>query len=165
MKIRPLQLIAPDVTLGANVHIGDFVNLYGCRIGDQTRIGPFVEIQKGVEVGSRCKISSHAFICTGVTIGDEVFVGHHVVFVNDRHPHATREDGALQTENDWPCEPTRVQPRASIGSGAVIMGNVTIGAGALIGAGSVVTRDVPPGAVVAGNPARPLPFSVPEVPV
>jgi UDP-2-acetamido-3-amino-2,3-dideoxy-glucuronate N-acetyltransferase len=165
MKPGPLQHIAPDVELGRDVHIGDFVNLYGCRIGEETRVGPFVEIQKDTVIGRRCKISSHAFICSGVIIGDEVFIGHHVVFVNDRYPHATREDGALQTETDWPCEPVKVEPRASIGSGAVILGNVTIGAGALVGAGSVVTHDVPPGAVVAGNPARPLPFSVPEVPV
>jgi len=165
MKAKPLQHIAPDVKLGKNVHVGDFVNLYGCQIGDQTRVGPFVEIQKDAAVGRRCKISSHAFICTGVTIDDEVFIGHHVVFVNDRHPHATREDGALQTEEDWQCERIHVESHASIGSGAVILGNVTIGAGALVGAGSVVTHDVPPGAVVAGNPARPLPFSVPEVPI
>lgn len=165
MKSGPLQHIAPDVKLGADVRIGDFVNLYGCRIGDHSRIGPFVEIQKGVKIGQRCKISSHAFICTGVSIDDEVFIGHHVVFVNDRHPHATREDGSLQSEGDWTCEHIKVQARASIGSGAVILGNVTIGSGALIGAGSVVTRDVPAGAVVAGNPARMLPFSVPEVPI
>lgn len=148
-----LRHIAEDVVLGAGVRIADFVNLYGCRIGDFTRIGPFVEIQKDAVIGMNCKISSHAFICSGVTIDDEVFIGHHVVFVNDRHPRATRLDGGLKGEGDWMCEPTRVHRRASIGSGAVIMCGVTIGEDALVGAGSVVTRDVPAGSVVVGNPA------------
>ncbi len=151
---QDLQVIAPDVHLGQEVRIGHFVNLYGCTIGDFTRIGPFVEIQRGVVVGRRCKISSHSFICTGVVIEDEVFIGHHVVFVNDRRPRATRLDGAMKTDDDWVCEPTRVEQRASIGSGAVILCGVTIGADALVGAGSVVTRDVPPGTVYTGNPAR-----------
>jgi acetyltransferase-like isoleucine patch superfamily enzyme len=132
-----------------------FVNLYGCRVGDGTRIGSFVEVQKNASVGARCKIQSHTFICEGVTIEDEVFVGHGVIFINDRDPRATA-GGALQTEVDWTVEPTRVCHGASIGSGAVILGGVTIGAGALVGAGAVVTRSVPPGAVVVGNPARHL---------
>lgn len=148
------QLIAPDVRLGENVKIFGFVNLYGCTIGDHTKIGTFVEVQKGAKIGRNCKISSHSFICEGVTIEDEVFVGHHVVFINDRHPRATTETGELQTEADWAVEPTRVGRRASIGSGAVVLSNLEIGEGALVGAGSVVTRDVPPHAVVAGNPAR-----------
>jgi acetyltransferase-like isoleucine patch superfamily enzyme len=130
-----------------------FVNLYGCEVGDDTRIGSFVEVQKNASIGARCKIQSHTFICEGVTIEDEAFVGHGVVFINDRDPRATA-GGALQTEADWRLEPTRVCRGASIGSGAVILGGVTVGAGALVGAGAVVTRDVPPGAVVAGNPAR-----------
>lgn len=150
--------VAAGVQLGQGVviHHPDLVNIYGCAIGDETRIGTFVEIQKNARVGARCKISSHTFICEGVTIEDEVFVGHGVMFINDRHPRATAEDGALQTEADWVCHPTRVKCRASIGSGAVILCNVTIGEGALIGAGAVVTKDVPPGAVVAGVPARVL---------
>lgn len=148
-----LKNIADDVVMGEGVRVADFVNLYGCRIGDQTRIGPFVEIQKTAVIGARCKISSHAFICGGVTIGDEVFVGHHVVFVNDRHPRATRLNGDLKGDADWICETTMVHRRASIGSGAIILCGVTIGEDALIGAGSVVTHDVPPGSVVVGNPA------------
>src|SRR5262249_27173237 len=131
-------------------------NLYGCTIGDDTRIGTFVEVQKNAFIGRRCKISSHTFICEGVTIEDEVFIGHGVLFIDDRHPQATREDGSLQTAADWNVVPTRVKRRASIGSGAVILCGVTIGEGALIGAGAVVTRDVPDGAVVAGVPARAL---------
>jgi UDP-2-acetamido-3-amino-2,3-dideoxy-glucuronate N-acetyltransferase len=130
-----------------------FVNLYGCTIGDDTRLGSFVEVQKNATIGARCKVQSHTFVCEGVTIEDEVFVGHGVMFINDRDPRATAA-GELQTEADWVLEPTRVCRAASIGSGAVILGGVTVGAGALVGAGAVVTRDVPPGAVVAGNPAR-----------
>ena len=146
--------IAPDVRLGRNVSLYSFVNLYGCEIGDETRVGAFVEIQRGATVGRRCKISSHTFICGGVTIEDEVFVGHGVMFINDLDPKATTENGALQGEADWQLVTTRVCRKASIGSGAVIMGGVTIGRGALVGAGAVVTKDVPPGAVVAGCPAR-----------
>ena len=151
-----LKRIAADVTLGRGVVVYDFVNLYGCTIGDNTKIGTFVEIQKGAVVGKNCKISSHTFICEGVTIEDEVFVGHNVTFINDRHPRAVRSDGSLQTEEDWTCVPTRVKAGASIGSSVTILCGLTIGAGAVIGAGSVVTHDVPDGAVVAGNPARPL---------
>jgi len=151
--IETIQRIAPDVKLGRNVRIFGFTNLYGCEIGDDSKIGTFVEIQKGVKIGSRCKISSHTFICEGVTLEDEVFVGHHVVFTNDRYPRATT-GGALQTEADWECIPTVVKRGASIGSGAVLLCGITIGENALIGAGSVVTRDVPAGATVAGNPAR-----------
>lgn len=146
--------IADDVQLGRDVRIHAFVNLYGCRIGDETRIGTFVEIQKGVVIGRRCKIQSHSFVCEGVTIEDEVFVGHHVCFINDRFPRATTDDGSLQSESDWTIERTVVRRRASIGSGAVVLGGIEIGEGALVGAGAVVTRDVPPGAVVAGNPGR-----------
>jgi acetyltransferase-like isoleucine patch superfamily enzyme len=145
-----------NVELGRDVLIfhRDLVNLYGCRIGDETKVGTFVEIQKGVVVGARCKISSHSFLCEGVTIEDEVFVGHGVMFINDIEPRATTADGALQTETDWSVLPTRVRRGASIGSGAVIMGGVTIGKGALVGAGAVVTKDVGPGEIVAGVPAR-----------
>ena len=146
--------IAPDVRLGANVKIYAFVNLYGCTIGDDSRIGTFVEVQKGACIGQRVKVSSHTFICEGVTIEDEVFIGHGVMFINDKYPRATTESGASQTEVDWVCVPTVVKKRASIGSNATILCGVTIGEGAMVGAGSVVTRDVPPGAVVAGNPAR-----------
>jgi len=145
--------IAPDVKLGTDVYLGQFINLYGCTIGDHTKIGAFVEIQKNALVGNRCKISSHTFICEGVTIEDEVFVGHGVVFINDAYPRATA-GGRLQTETDWKVEPTLVKRGASIGSGAVILSNVTIGEGAIVGAGAVVTKDVPPRAIVAGNPAR-----------
>jgi acetyltransferase-like isoleucine patch superfamily enzyme len=145
--------IAPDVRLGRNVVLNAFVNLYGCRIGDDTRIGTFVEIQKNAVIGARCKIQSHTFICEGVTIEDEVFVGHGVMFINDLDPRATA-DGRLQIEADWRVIPTRVCRGAAIGSGAVILGGVTIGEGALVGAGAVVTRDVEPGVVVAGVPAR-----------
>lgn len=150
--------IAPDVVLGERVTIfhRDLVNLYGCRIGADTKVGTFVEIQKGAAVGARCKISSHTFVCEGVTIEDEVFVGHGVMFINDPRPRATA-DGRLQTDADWAVVPTRVCRGASIGSGAAILCGVTIGAGAMIGAGAVVTRDVAPGATVAGVPARVLP--------
>jgi len=155
MSLHPetLRQIAPDVKLGKNVRIFSFTNLYGCDIGDDVKIGTFVEIQKGVKIGNRCKVSSHTFICEGVTLEDEVFVGHHVVFTNDRYPRATA-GGKLQTEADWSCIPTLVKRGASIGSGAVLLCGITIGENALIGAGSVVTRDVPAGATVAGNPAR-----------
>ena len=148
--------IAPDVKLGRDVRIFGFVNLYGCEIGDATKIGTFVEIQKGARIGARCKISSHTFICEGVTIEDEVFVGHGVTFINDLYPRATNPDGALQTEADWQCVPTRIRRGASIGSGATLLGGITVGERAVIGAGSVVTHDVPADAIVAGNPARVL---------
>ncbi|HNR71778.1 MAG TPA: acyltransferase [Verrucomicrobiota bacterium] len=148
------QRIAADVKLGQRVKIFAFTNLYGCEIGDDTKIGTFVEIQKGARIGQRCKISSHSFICEGVTIEDEVFIGHGVTFINDRFPRATNTDGSLQTEADWKCVPTTVRQGASIGSGATILCGVEIGRRATVGAGSVVTRNVPDGAVVAGNPAR-----------
>jgi acetyltransferase-like isoleucine patch superfamily enzyme len=148
-----LQRIAPDVKLGRNVRLHAFTNLYGCVIGDEVKIGTFVEIQKGAKIGNRCKISSHSFICEGVVLEDEVFVGHHVVFTNDRYPRATTR-GELQTDADWTCIPTLVKRGASIGSGAVLLCGITVGENAMIGAGSVVIRDVPDGATVAGNPAR-----------
>lgn len=151
----PYRLIA-EVEFGRDVVVHSFANLYGCRIGDGTRIGTFVEIQRGATVGARCKIQSHTFICDGVTIEDEVFVGHGVMFVNDKRPRATSDDGALQTGDDWELLPTVVERGASIGSGAVVLGGVRIGAGALVGAGAVVSRDVPPGETVAGVPARVL---------
>ncbi len=150
------QRIAPDVKLGKNVRIYAFTNLYGCVIGDDVKIGAFVEIQKGASIGSRCKISSHTFICEGVTLEEEVFVGHNVTFINDRFPRATNETGELQTESDWVCVPTRVKRGASIGSGATLLCGVTVGENAVVGAGSVITRDVPADTVVAGNPARVL---------
>jgi UDP-2-acetamido-3-amino-2,3-dideoxy-glucuronate N-acetyltransferase len=149
----PHRLIS-DVRLGRGVVVHAFTNLYGCSIGDETRIGTFVEIQRGASVGARCKVQSHSFICDGVTIGDGVFVGHGVMFINDKHPAATATGGALQTDDDWELLPTVVEDGASLGSGAVILGGVRIGAGALVGAGAVVTGDVAPGAVVAGVPAR-----------
>ena len=151
----PFRLI-DDVVFGENVTVYSFTNLYGCRIGDQTRVGPFVEIQGGVVIGARCKVQSHAFICSGVEIGDEVFVGHGVVFINDKRPRATTGEGALQTEDDWEALQTVIEERASLGSAAVILGGVRIGAGALVGAGAVVTQDVEAGAVGAGTPARRL---------
>ena len=152
--------IAPNVKLGKGVRIFGFTNLYGCEIGDDVKIGTFVEIQKGAKIGSRCKISSHTFICEGVTIEEEVFIGHNVTFINDRFPRATNPDGGLQTESDWKCVPTLIKRGASIGSSVTVLCGVTIGEGAIIGAGSVVTKDVPPHAVVAGNPARVLKNSV-----
>lgn len=146
--------IAPDVLIGANVKISAFVNLYGCSVGDNTRIGAFVEIQKGAAIGKNCKISSHTFICEGVTVQDNVFIGHNVTFINDKYPRATRADGSLQTEEDWSVVPTLVESGASIGSSVSILCGVTIGAGAMVGAGSVVTKDIPPGEIWAGNPAR-----------
>jgi len=149
-----LRRIAPDVKLGRDVRVHAFVNLYGCEIGDETSIGTFVEIQKGVKIGARCKIQSHSFICEGVTIEDEVFVGHNVNFLNDRFPRATNADGTRKTEADWTLERTLVKRRAAVGTGAVILPGLTIGAEAIVGAGSVVTQDVPDRATVVGNPAR-----------
>ncbi|HHX42848.1 MAG TPA: N-acetyltransferase [Chloroflexi bacterium] len=148
--------IADDVILGERVRLYAFVNLYGCTIGDDTSIGTFVEVQKGVRIGSRVKVSSHSFICEGVTIEDEVFIGHAVVFINDRYPRATTEDGRRQGDGDWECTPTLVRRRASIGSNVTVLCGVTIGEEAIVGAGSVVTRDVPARTIVAGNPARVL---------
>jgi acetyltransferase-like isoleucine patch superfamily enzyme len=148
------QRVAPNVKLGRNVRLHDFVNLYGCEIGDDVKIGTFVEIQKGVKVGNRCKISSHSFICEGVILEEGVFIGHNVTFTNDRFPRATNSGGQLQTEADWECVGTLVKRGASIGSGATLLCGITIGENAMIGAGSVVTKDVPAGATVAGNPAR-----------
>lgn len=148
--------IAADVKLGERVKLSKFINLYGCEIGDETKIGAFVEIQKNARVGRRCKISSHTFVCEGVTIEDNVFIGHGVTFINDSYPHATTPEGELQTEADWKVETTVVKQGASIGSGATILSNVTIGENSIVGAGSVVTRSVPPNVIVAGNPASVL---------
>jgi len=158
----PFLSIAPDVKLGKGVKLSKFINLYGCQIGDGSKIGAFVEIQKNARVGCNCKISSHTFICEGVTIEDGVFIGHGVVFINDTYPRATNPDGSLQTEHDWKVESTRVKTAASVGSGSTILANVTIGEHAMVGAGSVVTRDVPAYAVVAGNPAKLLRMLQPE---
>jgi UDP-2-acetamido-3-amino-2,3-dideoxy-glucuronate N-acetyltransferase len=149
-----LRKVAPSVALGQNVFLADFINLYGCTIGDNTKIGPFVEIQKNVTVGRNCKIQSHSFVCEGVTIEDEAFVGHGVMFINDRYPRSATESGSLQTEADWQVVPTTIKRGASLGSNATILCGVTVGEGAIVGAGSVVTRDVPAHTVVAGNPAR-----------
>ena len=151
-----MKKIAPDVKLGKKVKIFDFVNLYGCQIGDHTQVGTFVEIQKGAKIGKHCKISSHTFICEGVTIEDNVFIGHSVTFINDRYPRATSPRGSLQTADDWECIPSLVKEGASIGSGATLLSGITIGANAIVGAGSVVTRNVPPDTIVAGNPAKVL---------
>ncbi len=156
MTTPEFSRITPDVKLGKDVKIFSFVNLYGCAIGDECIIGAFVEIQKTVVIGKRVKVSSHSFICEGVTVEDEAFIGHHVVFTNDKYPRSTTPEGALQTPGDWKIIPTLVKRGASIGSNATILCGVTIGEGAIVGAGSVVTRDVSPNTIVAGNPARPL---------
>ena len=148
--------ISPDVKLGHNVKLSKFINLYGCEIGENTKIGAFVEVQKNAKIGNNCKISSHTFICEGVTIENDVFIGHSVTFINDIYPRATTSEGALQNESDWQVEPTLIKKGASIGSGTTILARVIVGENAIVGAGSVVTRDVPPNVIVAGNPARVL---------
>jgi len=162
LTVNDFIAVAADVKLGKGVKLSKFINLYGCEVGDETKIGAFVEIQKNASIGRRCKISSHTFVCEGVTIEDHVFIGHGVVFINDSYPRATLPGGGLQTEADWKVEKTVVKRGASIGSGATILSNVTIGEHAIVGAGSVVTRDVPAGAIVAGNPARVI-RSVPDL--
>jgi acetyltransferase-like isoleucine patch superfamily enzyme len=155
-NMNPYQCIADDVKLGRGVKLSKFINLYGCEVGDESKIGAFVEIQKNATVGKRCKISSHTFICEGVAIEDNVFIGHGVMFINDSYPRATTADGSLQTEADWKVERTNIKKGASIGSGATILCGITVGENAIVGAGSVVTKDVPPNSIVAGNPARVL---------
>jgi acetyltransferase-like isoleucine patch superfamily enzyme len=152
--MNPYVCIAPDVKLGRDVKLSKFINLYGCEIGDESKLGAFVEIQKNATIGKRCKISSHTFICEGVTIEDNVFIGHGVMFINDSYPRATAANGSLQTEADWKVERTVVKKGASIGSGATILSNISIGENAIVGAGSVVTKDVPPNSIVVGNPAK-----------
>ena len=152
--MNEFNCIAGDVKLGENVRLSKFINLYGCEIGDETKIGAFVEVQKNAKIGRRCKISSHTFICEGVTIEDNVFIGHGVMFINDSYPRATAASGDLQTEEDWKVEPTVVKAGASIGTGATILANISIGENAMVGAGSVVTKDVPANAIIAGNPAK-----------
>jgi acetyltransferase-like isoleucine patch superfamily enzyme len=154
MAMDSYLCIAPDVKLGRDVKLAKFINLYGCEIGDETKIGAFVEVQKNAKIGKRCKISSHTFICEGVTIEDNVFIGHGVTFINDSYPRATTSEGELQTERDWRVETTLVKKGASIGSGATLLPNLVIGENAIVGAGSMVTRDVPANTIVAGNPAR-----------
>ena len=154
MPVNEFCSIAPDVKIGKDVRLSKFINLYGCEIGDETKIGAFVEIQKNAKVGRRCKISSHTFVCEGVIIEDNVFIGHGVTFINDSYPRATTAAGQLQTEADWKVEKTVVKQGASVGSGSTILSNVTIGENAIVGAGSVVTKDVPANAIVAGNPAK-----------
>jgi len=154
--MNPYVCIAPDVKLGRDVKLSKFINLYGCEVGDESKIGAFVEIQKNASVGKRCKISSHTFICEGVTIEDNVFIGHGVMFINDSYPRSTAADGSLQTEADWKVERTVIKKGASIGSGATILAKTTVGENAIVGAGSVVTKDVPANSIVAGNPARVL---------
>jgi UDP-2-acetamido-3-amino-2,3-dideoxy-glucuronate N-acetyltransferase len=153
-EANPMLRVGQDVTLGQGVKMFAFVNLYGCQIGDNTKVGTFVEVQKGARIGANCKISSHSFICEGVTIEDDVFIGHGVTFINDMYPRATAAGGALQTEADWKCVPTLIKRGASIGSGVTILAGITVGEAAIVGAGSVVTHDVPPRTIVAGNPAR-----------
>jgi acetyltransferase-like isoleucine patch superfamily enzyme len=154
--VNDFRCIAADVKLGKDVKLAQFINLYGCEIGDESKLGTFVEIQKNARVGARCKISSHTFVCEGVTIEDNVFIGHNVAFINDTYPRATASGGGLQTESDWKVESTLVKKGASIGSGVTVLANVTVGENAIVGAGSVVTRDVPANTIVAGNPARVL---------
>jgi len=161
--VNKYHSIAPDVQLGKDVKLSQFINLYGCDVGDHTKIGAFVEIQKNARIGKNCKISSHSFICEGVAIEDNVFVGHGVTFINDAYPRATNSNGELQSENDWKVQPTLVKKGASIGSGATILSNLVIGKNALVGAGSVVTRDVPDNAIVAGNPAKLRRLIAPEL--
>jgi acetyltransferase-like isoleucine patch superfamily enzyme len=163
--MNPYVCVAPDVKLGRDVRLSKFINLYGCEIGDESKIGAFVEIQKNATVGRRCKISSHTFICEGVTIEDNVFIGHGVMFINDSYPRATAANGNLQTEADWKVEPTVVKKGASLGSGATILCGISIGENAIVGAGSVVTKDVPPGSIVAGNPAKVLRYIEPTMEV